>query len=229
MLDNIKAIIFDFDGTLYDFKGLLKNLCLSSIPNMLKISAVQKTRKSLKGRDFPSIEEYEKEFFSVLKSFGKFKTPDVAKNWYNNLYMKKMILVLSKKYKKRDGLLDLIKCLKSKNIKLIVYSDYRMLKERLKAVKFTEEELSYFDGFFASEDFACLKPAKKGFLELTEKIGVSPEKCLVVGDRADTDGKGAFDSGMKFVQIKTHKTKPDYKPNHPLYSFEDFSKIVQES
>ena len=60
MLDNIKAIIFDFDGTLYDFKGLPKNLCLSSIPNMLKISAVQKTRKSLKGRDFPSIEEYEK-------------------------------------------------------------------------------------------------------------------------------------------------------------------------
>ena len=64
MLDNIKAIIFDFDGTLYDFKGLPKNLCLSSIPNMLKISAVQKTRKSLKGKDFPSIEEYEKEFES---------------------------------------------------------------------------------------------------------------------------------------------------------------------
>ena len=229
MLENIQAVIFDFDGTLYDFKGLPKNLCLASIPNLLKINAVQKTRKTLKGKEFKTLQDYENEFFSVLKQLGKFKTSEKAKNWYNNLYMQKMILVLSKKYKKRDGLLDLIKCLKSKNIKVVVYSDYRMLKDRLKAVKFTDEELSYFDGFFASEDFACLKPAKNGFLQLAKNIGVSPENCLVVGDRADTDGKGAADSGMKFIQIKTHKTKPDYKPNHPLYSFDEFSKKIQES
>ena len=58
------------------------------------------------------------------------------------------------------------------------------------------------------------------------RISIAPENCLVVGDRVDTDGKGAFDSGMKYVEIKTHKTKPEYKPNHPLYSFEDFVKEV---
>lgn len=226
MLENIKAIIFDFDGTLYDFKGLPKNLCLSSIHNIFKINAVQKTRKLLKGKEFPTNIEYENEFFSVLKEIGKFKTPEKAKNWYINLYMKKMILVLSKKYKKRDSILELVKSLKSKDIKLVIYSDYGMLKERLEAIQFTSDELSYFDAIFSSEDFGCLKPAKKGFLQVAKNIDVAPENCLVVGDRVDTDGKGAFDSGMKYVEIKTHKTKLEYKPNHPLYSFEDFVKEI---
>ena len=226
MLKDIKAIIFDFDGTLYDFKGLPKNLCLSSIHNILKINAVQKARKALKGKEFSTSLEYENEFFSVLKQLGKFKSSEKAKNWYNNLYMKKMILVLSKKYTKRDGILQMVKSLKSKDIKLVIYSDYGMLKERLEAVNFTSEELSYFDHILSSEDFGCLKPAKKGFLQVAKKIDISPENCLVVGDRIDTDGQGAFDSGMKYVEIKTHKTKPDYKPNHPLYSFEDFIKEV---
>ena len=226
MLKDIKAIIFDFDGTLYDFKGLPKNLCLSSIHNILKINAVQKARKALKGKEFSTSLEYENEFFSVLKQLGKFKSSEKAKNWYNNLYMKKMVLVLSKKYTKRDGILQMVKSLKSKDIKLVIYSDYGMLKERLEAVNFTAEELSYFDHILSSEDFGCLKPAKKGFLQVAKKIDISPENCLVVGDRIDTDGQGAFDSGMKYVEIKTHKTKPDYKPNHPLYSFEDFIKEV---
>ena len=226
MLKDIKAIIFDFDGTLYDFKGLPKNLCLSSIHNILKINAVQKARKALKGKEFSTSLEYENEFFSVLKQLGKFKSSEKAKNWYNNLYMKKMILVLSKKYTKRDGVLQMVKSLNSKDIKLVIYSDYGMLKERLEAVNFTSEELSYFDAILSSEDFGCLKPAKKGFLQVAKKIDISPENCLVVGDRIDTDGQGAFDSGMKYVEIKTHKTKPDYKPNHPLYSFEDFIKEV---
>jgi HAD superfamily hydrolase (TIGR01549 family) len=226
MLKDIKAIIFDFDGTLYDFKGLPKNLCLSSIHNILKINAVQKARKALKGKEFSTSLEYENEFFSVLKQLGKFKSSEKAKNWYNNLYMKKMVLVLSKKYTKRDGILQMVKSLKSKDIKLVIYSDYGMLKERLEAVNFTAEELSYFDHILSSEDFGCLKPAKKGFLQVAKKLDISPENCLVVGDRIDTDGQGAFDSGMKYVEIKTHKTKPDYKPNHPLYSFEDFIKEV---
>lgn len=222
MFDNVKAIIFDFDGTLYDFKGLPKNLVLSSIHNIFRISAVQKTRKQLKGKEFSSLIEYENQFFTVLKEKGRFKSLEKAKEWYKNLYMIKMILVLERKYKKRDNILELFKKLKEKNIKIVIYSDYRMLNERLKAVKFTDEELSLIDGLYSSEDFGCLKPAKKGFLALAEKIDVNPEACLVVGDRADTDGLGAKLSNMAFVEIKTYKTETDYVPEHPLMSFEEF-------
>ena len=36
-------------------------------------------------------------------------------------------------------------------------------------------------------------------------LGVAPKQCLVVGDRADTDGQGALHAGMSFVQFKAHE------------------------
>lgn len=217
----IKAVIFDFDGTLYDFKGLPKNLVFSSFHNILKINAVQKTRRKLKGIDFSSSEKYKKEFFKYLTELGRFKNEDNAINWYKNVYMVKMILVLTKKYHKRPDVEKVINILKSKNIKVAIYSDYGMLKERLCAIGLNNDFISSIDGFFSSEDFGCLKPAKRGFLEVAKKLNVSPENCLMIGDRKDTDGDGAFSANMQFVEIKTHKTKKGYKPQHQLVAFED--------
>lgn len=226
MLENIQAVIFDFDGTLYDFKGLPKNLCLSSIPNLLKINAVQKTRKQMKGKDFSTPKEYQNHFFSLLKELGKFKSVEIAEEWYKKLYMLKMIQVLERKYTKRNSVEVLFRFLKSKNIKIAIYSDYGMLKERLLAVDFDEKFLSEnVDLILSSEDFGCLKPAKKGFLEVVKKLEVNSENCLMIGDRFDTDGVGALNSGMMYIEIKTHKTKDDYKPNHPLIEFEELSKV----
>lgn len=217
----IKAVIFDFDGTLYDFKGLPKNLVFSSFHNILKINAVQKVRRKLKGIDFSSSDEYKKEFFKYLTELGRFKNEDNAINWYKNVYMVKMILVLTKKYHKRPDVEKVINILKSKNIKVAIYSDYGMLKERLCAIGLNNDFISSIDGIFSSEDFGCLKPAKRGFLEVAKKLNVSPENCLMIGDRKDTDGEGAFSANMQFVEIKTHKTKKEYKPQHQLVAFED--------
>ena len=217
----IKAVIFDFDGTLYDFKGLPKNLVFSSLHNILKINAVQKVRRKLKGIDFSSSDEYKLDFFKELKVLGGFKNEDDAINWYKNVYMVKMILVLTKKYHKRPDVEKVINILKSKNIKVAIYSDYGMLKERLCAIGLNNDFISSIDGIFSSEDFGCLKPAKRGFLEVAKKLNVSPENCLMIGDRKDTDGEGAFSANMQFVEIKTHKTKKEYKPQHQLVAFED--------
>lgn len=230
MLKDIKAVIFDFDGTLYDFKGLPRNLIFSSLPNIFRINAVQKTRKVFKGKEFDSEAQYKNQFFGLLAKNAGFSNIAKAENWYKNLYMKKMISVLEKKYTKRDSAEDLFKTLKSNKIKIAIYSDYGMLKERLLAIGFSEDFLhQYVDFMISSEEFGCLKPAKKGFLEVASKLDTLPTNCLVVGDRVDTDGIGAFASGMKYFQIKTHKTKTRENVSHPIFDFADFSKFVKEN
>ena len=58
------------------------------------------------------------------------------------------------------------------------------------------------DPFFAPLFPLAHKPSAKGFLALSEKLGVRPENCLVVGDQLFTDVRGGINSGMKTVKVE---------------------------
>ena len=46
-----------------------------------------------------------------------------------------------------------------------------------------------------------LKPDPDGFLRAAARLGIAPERCLVVGDRADADGEAARRAGMAFRHV----------------------------
>jgi len=46
-----------------------------------------------------------------------------------------------------------------------------------------------------------LKPHPDGFSIACQRLAVSPERCLVLGDRADADGEAARRAGMAFRRI----------------------------
>jgi HAD superfamily hydrolase (TIGR01549 family) len=46
-----------------------------------------------------------------------------------------------------------------------------------------------------------LKPAPDGYLKAARRLGVTPEQCLVIGDRDDADGAAARAAGMAFRLI----------------------------
>ena len=191
------------------------------------MGAVQKVRKFFKGKDCGSEENYKKQFFYKLAKKSFFGNVHKAELWYENYYMKKMISVLEKKYKKRENLDKILNHIKDKGIKIVVYSDYGHVKERMKAIKINEEEMKCFDLILCSEDYGTLKPSVRPLFEISKRIGVSPEDCLVIGDRLDTDGLGAKNSGMKFIQILTHKTKENVDGlDNPLLSWEEFCSIA---
>lgn len=48
---------------------------------------------------------------------------------------------------------------------------------------------------------ARLKPSPDGYLLAAERLGVSPENCLVIGDRDDADGLAARHAGMAFRKV----------------------------
>ena len=198
---DIDAFIFDFDGTLYDFKSLPRRLILSHPLDCLKMKKEREVRHKLKGCDFGTEEKFWEEYASALSE----KNGKAMLAWYKEKYLPAMVAVLKKHYRCRPNLNEFFAELKAHGKKIVVFSDYGMTKERMKAVGIDEKTLSLCDGIYSATDFGCLKPAVRPFREIAENIGVPCEKCLVIGDRADTDGEGAKSAGMKFLQIKTHK------------------------
>ena len=47
-----------------------------------------------------------------------------------------------------------------------------------------------------------LKPAPDGYLLAASRLKVSPEECLVIGDRQDADGMAALYAGMEFCHVR---------------------------
>jgi FMN phosphatase YigB (HAD superfamily) len=81
----------------------------------------------------------------------------------------------------------------------------------------------------SSQELGGLKPAPQLFLKLADQLKIAPEKILVVGDRDDTDGQGAINSGMKFIQIRKASTKDALTTDsHPLLFWEEFAQVFTE-
>lgn len=215
-----KAVIFDFDGTLYDFRRLSLWLVAHAPWRTAKIGAERRTRRRLKGSDFGSKEGFEQAFYGELA--GEMNVPSAkAKKWYETFYMPHMVRVLEHHYKAREGVQKLLESLRAKSVKLAVFSDYPVVPERLSAIGL---DSSSFDEVFSAADIGGFKPSARLFRHVAESMGVEPSQCLVVGDRDDTDGEGARSSGMRFVQIRNHRMlKADAGSfDHPLLLWEEF-------
>lgn len=226
MFSDIKAIIFDLDGTLYNFKWLPFRLVWSLPTDFLRIKADREVRKSLKGCDYSIPEAYLAEYARRMAKKTDFKAQE-ALNWYANRYMGTMCFLLKRYYSQRPQLAEVFARLQQQDIKIAVFSDYPRVRQRIRALDFSDETMSAVSGIYSAQDFGSQKPAPRPFLEIAASLGVRPNQCLVVGDRDDTDGAGARETGMGFIQIETHKTKI-IEANHPVWAWEDFAKWILE-
>ena len=199
----IQAVIFDFDGTLYDFAHLPRNLILSRPLDMFLMKAERTARRACKGRDFKTRDALMSEFTRAMSELSK-KSHEKIETWYKTRYIQTMIRVLSKKYTARRGTEELFEALHKRGIKIAVFSDYPCVRERMSAIGLGSDVQNTCAVITSAQERGAFKPAPRPFLEIAAELGVKSEQCLVVGDRADTDGKGAELSGMRFLQIESN-------------------------
>lgn len=217
-----KAVIFDLDGTLYDFKHLSLWLVARVPWKTSKIGAERRTRRRMKGKDFGDKASYDEAFYGEMAREMKI-TPEKAKKWYETFYTRHMVRVLKRHYKARQGVQKLLDSLRKKSVKLAVFSDYPLVAERLSAIGLNQAS---FDHVFSSADIGGFKPSQRLFQRVAMSLGVDPSQCLVVGDRDDTDGAGARSCGMDFVQIRNHRMMnvEGGAFDHPLLTWDEFLK-----
>lgn len=187
---SIKAVAFDIDGTLYDFKYLRRQFVKISRLHPFKMRkffiARKNVRALLKKRSEEKISREE---------FLRLQTESVNKKsgYFDIIYT---LLRKNRKFKIYDGVDEFLRLLKERGIKTATLSDFPV------ETKVDELGLSeHFDVMLSAEDCGFLKPDRKAFSYLLSKLSVKSDECIYIGDSYTKDKKGSEDFGMKGLLI----------------------------
>ena len=194
-------IIFDLDGTLYDLvklrRLLLRKLLISCITFRMRlldfrIIAYFRKQRELR-KSYSSDRLLEEQYDQCAKYLGI--PPERVKRTIDT-YMFNFPLQFLKltKYKGVDSLFTR---LRSKKIKIAIYSDYPV-KDKLNALGLSA------DAAFCSTDASIgqMKPSSKALRFICADMCCNPENTVFIGDRNDTDGEGARLAGIRFILLE---------------------------
>ncbi|MCI7575242.1 MAG: HAD family hydrolase [Bacteroidales bacterium] len=196
-LQNIRCVVFDLDGTLYDKRRLPLRLVFGDFPYVLHLAAERIVRKQLRGKRFKSAKQFYKELFRRLANVRLIRA-EKAKQWFYKRYMPLTLRLLRKHYEVAPFVPELLKQLKERGIRTAVLSDYGFAEEKLQAIGLDPES---FDYVFSAPELGGLKPNKEAFEKMLAILQVEPHEALMIGDRTECDGEGAAAVGMPFYKV----------------------------
>lgn len=213
----IKAVLFDLGDTLLNFgpvdqKQLFKKAGRLSydyirelVPDIMDFKPylwknlvrlrIRVFRSNLFRRDFDSLE--------LVRKYGErlgLTLPDEHWREVNWLWYKPLAEVATRE----DDLPQTLDALREQDLKLGIVSNTFVNAASLDRHLELEEILDYFPTRLYSYQFPYRKPNKRIFFEGARHIGESPENILFVGDRLETDVKGARRAGMRPVLKKAY-------------------------
>ena len=222
---NIKAIFFDIDDTLYDSTKLTTMARQNSIRAMIDSGLAERDEEKLYSRLSEIIKKhgsnYPKHYDRLLDELGHGPDPKiiaagvVAYEHTKDGYLRPF-----------PGVIPTLLKLKEKYL-LGVISNGLAIKQWEKLIGLGIHHI--FDVVATSEEIGHEKPKPEIFLFAVEKLDTSPEECMMVGDRLDTDIHGGNLSGMKTVHLKKGKyggESPGSKGETPDFEIDDFSQIT---
>ncbi len=209
---DIKAAVFDIDGTLYpNYKMFLFSIS-SFIPHPRLVYHFGKVRGEIRSLD------YTDDFRSIQaemvgKSMGisrdrAFRMIEkyLYHKWENSFrYLKPF-----------PSVIPVIKELRESGIKIGILSDFPVRK---KTGFLGIDDLT--DYALCSEDTGYLKPHPAPFLHISKELEIKPEKILFVGNSYKYDVIGSVSVGMKAA----HFSKSVVEDSKADFTFSDYFKL----
>ncbi len=188
MLNQIKAVIFDLDGTLVDSMGLWRDIDIAFLGER-GIAYEDSLQEKIEGMSFTETAVFCKEYYKLEESVEELKSI------WNQMAREKYRYEIQAK----PGVLRFLDNLKQKGIKMGIATSNS--EELISAVN----EAYHFDEYMTCIVTSCSvkkgKPAPDVYLEAARQLGVEPGECLVFEDivKGIEAGKNA---GMKVCAVE---------------------------
>ncbi|MBD1166228.1 haloacid dehalogenase type II [Pelagibacterales bacterium SAG-MED07] len=220
-MKNIKAIIFDAYGTLFDVNSAAEK-CKDKIGDKWEGFANYWRTTQLEYTWLRSLMKRHKDFWQITedsldKSMKSFNIDNSMKNELLNLYK-----VLSP-FKEVPGVL---KTLKEKNFKLAILSNGTpaLLKELVKSNNLD----NVFDDLFSIEQVGIYKPDSKVYDIPINKYRIQKNEIVFLSANTwDVSGGGNY--GFQSIWVNRNKNifdNLDYKPKHEIKDLSELIKLV---
>lgn len=187
MLQNIKAVIFDVDGTLVDSMWIWRQVDIEFLSRR-GIELPEDLQKDIEGLSYTGTAEYFKERFNLPESVEEIKAEwnDMADDFYSN------------KIDLKEGVREILELFKEKGLKIgIATSNSRDL---VNTMLLRHKIQKYFDGIRTSCEVPRSKPYPDVYLQAAKDLDVEPETCLVFEDTV-AGATAAKSAGMRLVVI----------------------------
>ena len=199
---DIKAIIFDLDGTLYESRHFPLRLILADPLHIGMLAAERKCRKRLCDRHFDRASDYYDALFTAMGKGSPTKA-ERCRKWFYGTYMPLQVKIIREKFGPRPHLKEFIANLRRQGYRIAVLSDYCFAAEKLAAIGLSTSD---FDAVWESPEMGGLKPRAEVFRNACKTLGTAPAETLMIGDKASKDG-GALRAGLQFIHLVNSESK----------------------
>lgn len=216
MLDQIKAVIFDLDGSLVDSMWIWKSIDIEYLQRF-QISLPENLQSEIEGMSFHETAQYFKERFQISHSLEEIK-----ESWNTMAWEKYTNEVSLKK-----GAREFLQLCRERGILLgIATSNSRELVDQVLAVQGISD---LFSCVKTGCEVAKGKPAPDIYLAAAAELGVDPSHCLVFEDIVPgiMAGKSA---GMKVCAVEDEYSAPKREQKKEIadYYIEDFTELAMQ-
>ena len=221
-MNNIKAIIFDAYGTLFDVNSAAEK-CKNKIGKKWEDFANHWRTTQLEYTWLRSLMNRHKDFWqitedSLKKSMEAYKIEASMKNELLNLYK-----VLSP----FEEVLDTLKSLKEQGYKLAILSNGtpNLLNDLVK----TNNLENFFDDIFSIEEVGVYKPDKRVYDIPIKKYGIKKNEVIFLSSNTwDVSGGGNY--GYQSIWVNRNRNVfdyLDYKPKNQINSLKGLLDIIK--
>jgi putative hydrolase of the HAD superfamily len=224
-MNQIKAVFFDIDNTLYDSTLQVEMVRRNAIKAMIEAGLdieEDEARDALLDIVNKYGSNYEHHFDDLLKKFGKENNPRIIAAGIVAYHATKIAYLVPYS----DTVHTLLE-LRDRGYKLGVITEGRPVKQWEKLIRLGLQH--FFHAVVISEEVQRQKPDVEMFRIAAKRIGVKPQEAVMVGDRLDKDIQGAKEAGMTTIQVMKGKysTKaPEKEMQEPDYVVPSLKKIL---
>ncbi|WP_334309133.1 HAD family hydrolase [Anaerocolumna sp. AGMB13020] len=214
MFQNIKAVLFDLDGTLVDSMWLWEDIDKEYL-SRFDITLPDDLQDMIQGMSFSETAVYFKERFLIPHSLE-----DIKADW-NKMAWKKY----AEEVPLKEGVLSVLKELRNRGISMGIATSNS--KELVELVIGKLGVAKYFSSIRTSCEVAKGKPSPDIYQLVAKDLGAEPAECLVFEDiiAGILAGKSA---GMKVCSVYDKKSEGDTKKKQELsdYYIHTFSELL---